>query len=167
MIPLPSGPMPFSRRGRGWKALSALLLFYAGCLFNHRGWGKAEPPAWTCESHPERSEDRVLWMIGERITAVDEEASEIEIEPDGYRMRIVVKEGRMPEGARADARLYARVRYRQAEGFSLEPGAHTAPPLPVKSLDLYLVSVPALAFVAFVFLRRFRLLGGLGVEPRA
>ena len=166
MIPIPSAPMPFSTRGRGWKALAALLLFYAGCLYSHLAWGRAEPPIWTCESHPERHEGRLLWVIGEPITALDPESGEIEIEPDGYRVRLLARDG-FPAGSRDGARLYGRVRYRQAEGFVLEPGSHTSPPLPLKNLDLYLVSLPALAFVAWAFLRRFRPSSDLTLSPRA
>lgn len=160
MIPIPSGPMPFSSRGRGWRALAALLLFYAGCLYNHRAWGKAEPPIWYCEGHP--SENRILWLTGEKVTALG--AGSFEIEPGGYRVRVL---GELPEGSAVGARLHARIRYRKAEGFTLEPGARASPPLPVNNLDLFLVSVPALAFVALAFLRRFRPTLALEVEPRA
>ncbi len=157
MILLASGSMPFSSRGRPWKILSALLLLYAGCLYHYLADRVREPPIWACEGHPEKADGRRFWLIGERITAVDPREGVLEVEPKGYRVRI---HGDLPKGAGPEGRLYAVARFHKGSGFALESGARVGPPQALTHLNLYLVSIPALAFVIWVFLRRFRFTAG-------
>ena len=148
--------MLLSSRHRLWKALAALLLFYAGGLYHHRTEGQREPPIWTYPGDPDRYDGRRYWLIGERISSVAPDGGTLQVAPGRYRVTVLVPPGTLPEGAASDALLYAVLRYDKARGFVLEPGAHTSPATPVKNLALYAVSIPALAFVLWVFFRRFR-----------
>ena len=144
----------FSDTLRPWKFLAALLLLCAGCRWSHHG---RAPAIWACESHPEKLDGRDFWIFAERITAADPEKGILEIEPHSYRVRIQAEPEAWPAGAAAGRRLYARLRFDKEKGFLLQPGARTASSQLIPHMDLYLVSLPALALAAALFLKRFRL----------
>lgn len=156
-------PWLFSDTWRPWKIVAALLLLYAGCRWSLHG--RDEPAPWACEGHPDRLDGRDFWIFAERITAADPGKGTLEVEPHGYRLRIQAA-GAWPAGAAVDSRLSARLRYDRERGFLLQPGARAAPPQPLAHLNLYLVSIPALALAAALFLRRFRV-GSGGFEAKA
>ena len=148
-------PWLFSNAHRPWKILGSLLLLYAGCRWSLHG--RDEPALWVCEGHPERMDGRDFWLFAQRITAADPTSGTLEVEPQGYRVRIQVPPEAWPSGAAVDHRLYARLRFDREKRFRLLPGARTAPPKPLAHLHLYLVSIPALAVAVALFLKRFRL----------
>ena len=147
--------MLFSSAGRGWKILGALLLLYAGCLYNHLDQAR-QLPLWGCESHPAEADGMPFWLQAERIEAVDPVACTLIVEPKGYRVVVHVPPDAMTDGMRPGNRLYARLKYDRARGFLMEPGARTAAPQRIAHLELYLVSIPALLWVVVAFLRRFK-----------
>ena len=162
--------MLFSSRGRGWKILGALLLFYAGCLYNHVSTAREEMPVWAFESHPDRAQGHRCWLYAEEILEVDPAAGTITVEPKGYRVAVHAPPEAFTAGMRPGGRLYARLRYDRSLGFLLEPGARTTPPRRIPHLELFLVSVPAVLLVGMLFLRHFRpsLTGGIAPrEPHA
>ena len=155
MILLASSPMPFSDRGRAWKILGALLLLYAGCRYNHQRSKTLDPPIWACAAHPDRFEGHRFWILAEGIAALDPAGAWFEAEPTGYRVRVQIPPGTAPEGLKEGRDVYASVLF-QGGAFVLEPGSRTAAPEPLTHLSLYLISIPALGFVAVCFLKRFR-----------
>ncbi len=157
--------MLFSDAGRPWKMLGALLLLYAGCAYNHLDQAHGLP-LWGCESHPDAAHGKPFWLHAERIQAVDPGALTLTVEPKGYRVLVHVPPGAMTTGMQPGNRLYARLRYDRERGFLMEPGARTASPQRIAHLELYLVSIPALLWVALVFLRQFRISFQGGLAPR-
>ena len=148
-------PVLFSDAARGWKMLGALLLLYAGCAYNHLDQAR-ELPLWGCESHPAEADGLPFWLQAERIVSMDPVACTLTVEPKGYRVLVHVPPEAMTDGMRPGNRLYARLRFDRERGFLMEPGARTASPKRIAHLELYLVSIPALLWVAVVFLRQFR-----------
>ena len=138
----------------GWKFLGTLLLLYAGCRWSLHQRG--ERPLWACDGHPEALDGRDFWLMAETLTAVDPATGTLEVEPSDYRLRLQAPEGTWPRDAAVGRRLYAHFRFSKTAGFVLQPGARTGPPQPFAHMDLYLVSVPALAFAILLFLRSFR-----------
>ena len=97
MILLASRAMPFSNRGRALKVFLAFALFYAGRLYNVEAARKADLPMWS----PRIPEGRSFWLIANRITGVDPEGGWIDADWKGWRVHILVPEGRLPAAARA------------------------------------------------------------------
>ncbi len=135
--------------------LGALLLLYAGCVYNNRDQAR-ELPLWGCESHPAEADGKPFWLQAERIQSVDPVACTLTVEPKGYRTLIHVPPEAMTAGMQPGNRLYARLRFDRDRGFLMQPGARTAIPQTIPHLELYLVSIPALLWVVVVFLRQFR-----------
>ncbi|GEM_PF-6132593 len=152
----------FSGFGRPWKVFGALLLLYIGCRWSLHSRGE---PIWSCEGHPEHMDGKEFWLLAERVTAADAETWTLEVEPDRYRILIQAAQDTWPHGVTVGSRLYAHLRFVKGRGFVLEPLARVAPPQALPHLHLYLVSLPALAIAAALFLRRFRL-GPDGLEAR-
>ena len=152
--------MPFSDRARWWKVLAALALLCAGGIYNNQA-SRRELPIW----HENLPEGQPFWLIGQDITAVDPAGRWLDARMKGYRVHILAAPGTMPDGASPGRKLYAVVRHRRGIGFALEAGARTSPH--DAYLVLVLASLPAVAFVAWAFLKRFRPSLSASVSERA
>jgi hypothetical protein len=158
--------MLFSDAGRAWKILGALLLFYAGGLYNHMSMGAREMPVWSLECHPERAHGRSIWLYAERILEADPVAGTITVEPKGYRVVIHAPAETFTAETRPGGRLYGRLRYDRDRGFLLDPDARTTVPQRLPRLDLVLASLPALLLVGVLLLKHFRSSLAGGIAPR-
>lgn len=158
--------MLLSDLARPWKILAALLLFYGGGLYGHLARQVLEPPPWAIVASPLEHDGKPTWLYASTVLDVNYVTSTLVVAPKGYRMEIRATPETMPSGVRPGSRLYARLRYVPEEGFLLEPDARTTPPRRVAHLDLWLVSLPALAFVVAAFLRQFRPAGLAVLSPR-